>query len=235
MLETAWNWAIEMKLEGVLSFGRAISLGFAALGFDPDAFRTAATGSGRDLALVMAYAAGVSQAAGHGVVLFLNRIPFLRFALSLVLMGLIYVAGAVVTAVSTTLAVDHAFGREVAYGPVIGVIALAQAPRLLGLFVLAPHVGEAFSRLLDVWVFALILFGLHHGIGIPIVVAALAALMGWLAIRLLWLLFGRPIGYLMMLARHGAAGTALTLTPQNVVEHLRTQARNIRRHQEPGE
>ncbi len=235
MFDTAVNWVLGVKIDGLLAFGRAIGFGFDAMGFDAAAFRRAATAGGRDLALLMAYMAGVSQAAGHGVVLFLNRIPFLRFVLSLILTGLIYVAGAVVTAVSTTLAVDYAFGREVAYGPVIGVITLAQAPRLLGLFILAPHIGEAFSRLLDVWVFALILFGLHHGIGIPVGIAAMAALLGWVAIRLLWLLFGRPIGYLVTLARHGAAGSALTLTPQNVVEHLRARARDMRGRQEPGE
>jgi hypothetical protein len=235
MLETTANWVLGVKIDGLFAFGRAIQLGFSAMGFDAEAFRHAAGPGGRDLALLTAYMAGVSQAAGHGAVLFLNRIPFLRFVLSLILMGLIYVAGAVVTAVSTTLAVEYAFGREVSYGPVIGVIALAHAPRLLGLLILAPHVGEAFSRFLDVWVFALILFGLHHGIGIPVGIAAMAALLGWLAIRLLWLLFGRPIGYLVTLARHGAAGAALTLTPQNVVEHLRARAGDMRRRREPGE
>jgi hypothetical protein len=183
----------------------------------------------------MVFLAGMSQAAGHGLVLFLNRVRFRRFVLSLVLMGLIYVASAVVTAVSTTLAVEYAFRREVAYGPVIGIIALAQAPRLFGILTLAPYIGEAFSRLLDVAVFGLILFGLHHGIGIPLGIAAMAAFLGWAAIRLMSLLFGRPLGAVILRLRHLAAGGALTVTPQNVVEHLKARARTLSGREEPGE
>lgn len=227
MIDSAVGWLLFLNRELVLPIVDAVALGISALGFDPEAFRTAATPAGRDLALLMVFLAGMSQAAGQGLVLFLNRVPLGRFALSLVLMAFIYLASAVVTAVSTTLAVEYAFRREVAYGPVIGIIALAQAPRLFGILTLAPYFGEALSRLLDVLVFGLILFGLHHGIGIPVGIAAMAALLGWVAIRLMSLLFGRPFGIVVERLHHAAAGGALTVTSHNLVDHLKARARKL--------
>lgn len=227
MIDSTAGWLLFLNHELVLPIVDAAALGISALGFDPEAFRTAATPAGRDLALLMVFLAGMSQAAGQGLVLFLNRVPFARFALSLLLMAFIYVGSAVVTAVSTTLAVEYAFRRDVAYGPVIGVIALAQAPRLFGILTLAPYFGEALSRLLDVLVFGLILFGLHHGIGIPFGIAAMAAFLGWVAIRLMSLLFGRPLGNLIERLHHAAAGGALTITSHNLVDHLKASARKL--------
>lgn len=233
MIDSTAGWLLFLNRELVLPIVDAVALGISALGFDPEAFRTAATPAGRDLALLMVFLAGMSQAAGQGLVLFLNRVPFARFALSLVLMAFIYLASAVVTAVSTTLAVEYAFRREVAYGPVIGIIALAQAPRLFGILTLAPYFGEALSRLLDVLVFGLILFGLHHGIGIPVGIAAMAAFLGWVAIRLMSLLFGRPFGIVIGLLHHAAAGGALTVTPQNLADHLKARARKLTGDEKP--
>lgn len=227
MIDSAAGWLLVLNREVLVPLVDAVSLGFSALALDPGAFRTAATAAGRDLALLLAFLAGLSQAAGQGLVLFLNRVPMGRFALSLLLMAFIYVGSAVVTAVSTTLAVEYAFHRDVAYGPVIGVIALAQAPRLFGILTLAPYFGEALSRLLDVLVFGLILFGLHHGIGIPFGIAAMAAFLGWVAIRLMSLLFGRPLGNLIERLHHAAAGGALTVTSHNLVDHLKASARKL--------
>ncbi|WP_187970476.1 hypothetical protein [Aquibium microcysteis] len=235
MIDGPAAWLLVLDHQFLAPLVGATTLGLSALTFEPAAFRAAATPAGRDLALLLAFLAGVSQAAGHGLVLFLNRVPLARFALSLVLMAFIYVASAVVTAVTTTLAVDYAFRREVAYGPVIGIIALAQAPRLFGILTLAPYFGEALSRLLDVLVFGLILFGLYHGIGIPVGIAAMAAFLGWAAIRLMSLLFGRPLGRAIDGLRHAVAGGAFTVTPQNLAEHLKGQARKLTPGRKPRE
>ncbi|MFN3548556.1 MAG: hypothetical protein ACK4U0_13790 [Mesorhizobium sp.] len=226
MIEVA-GWLFDLKSGALGAVVDAVALGFSALRFEPGAFRLAASPAGRDLALLVVFMAGMSQAAGQGLVLFLNRVPLARFALSLVLMAFIYVGSAVVTAVTTTLAVEFAFRREVAYGPVIGIIALAQAPRLFGILTLAPFFGEGLSRLLDVFVFALILFGLHHGIGIPFGIAAMAALLGWVAIRLMSLAFGRPLGWVIERLRHAVAGGALHVTSHNLVDHLKTRASKL--------
>ena len=214
----------------------AIVLGLAALGFDASAFRVAGAGPGlSDLAILVAYIAGVSQAIGHGVVLFLNRVRPARFVLSLVLMGALYLTSALVTAVSAIALADLALGRSLAFLPTVSVIALGHAPRLLGFLVLAPYFGELFDRLLDVWVLMLVLFGLHHGVGLPVHAAALMALLGWGAMRLLELVFGRPLTLLVNAFKRAAAGGPLTLTAGNVVEALKQQVRESNERRDRGE
>jgi hypothetical protein len=211
----------------------ALGLGFEALGFEAAAFRRVATDPGaRDLALIAVYLAGVSQGVGHGVVLFLNRVPPGRFVLSLALMGGIYLAGALATAVAAPLLADLAFGRDVAFLPTVAVIALAHAPRLLGFLTLAPYLGEMLDRLLDVWVMTLMLFGLHHGIGLPLHGAAALALLGLGSVRLLTLVLGRPLTAIANAARHAAAGGPLTLDARTIVDALKAQARGGRRSDE---
>jgi hypothetical protein len=214
----------------------ALALGIAAMGFHAAAFaRVAADPAARDLALLTVYLAGVSQGVGHGVVLFLNRVPPGRFALSLALTGAIYLSSALATAAATLAVADLAFGRDLAFLPTIGVIALAHAPRLLGFLTLAPYLGELLDRLLDAWVLTLVLYGLHRGIGLPVQTAALLALLGWATIRLLSLVFGRPLTFLVGAARHAAAGGPLPLNARNLVEALKKQAREAAERRERDE
>jgi hypothetical protein len=145
--------------------------------------------------------------------------------LSLALTGVIYVASALVTALATMLAADVAFRAGAGFWPTIGVVGLAHAPRLLGVLTLAPYLGEWLERLLDVWVLALTLFGLHVGLGLPVETAALAALTGWAAVRLLRLVFGRPMTVLLDRVRDAAAGSPLALNTGNLVDALKARAR----------
>jgi hypothetical protein len=205
----------------------ALALGAAAMAFDAAAFRSTADGAGaRELALLVAYLAGVSQATGHGLVLFLNRVPPSRFTLSLALMGAIYLVSALATAGATLALADGAFGMELAFLPTIAVIALAHAPRLLGFATLAPYFGELFDRLLDVWVALLVLYGLHRGVGVPVHGAAMLALLGWGSLRLLSLVLGRPVTVVVDAAKRAAAGGPLALDAGNLVEDLKRQARD---------
>jgi hypothetical protein len=203
----------------------ALALGIAAMGYTPEAFRRVGAGEASDLVLLVVYLAGVSQAIGDGVVLFLNRVRRLRFVLSLALMGAIHLVGALVTAVTTLLLADLVLGHRLDFVPTIAVIALAQAPRLLGFLTLAPYFGEIFDRLLDAWVLTLVLFGLHQGVGLPIEGAALLALLGWAAMRVLALLFGRPLGRIVAALRRAAAGGPLTLDSRNLIDALKAEAR----------
>ena len=213
--------------DALLAIPDAVALGLQAMGFGSATFRRVGAGEARDLVVLVVYLAGVSQAIGNGVVLFLNRVPRLRFVLSLALMGAIYLIGALVTAAATLLIANLVFSRDLAFLPTIAVVALAQAPRLLGFLTLAPYLGELLDRLLDVWVLTLVLFGLHHGVGIPVHLAALLALLGWGAMRLLALIFGRPLTYVVTALRHAAAGGPLPLDSRTLVDSLRQQARTV--------
>lgn len=206
--------------------GEALALGTDAIGFDAAAFRRVAAADGpRGVVFALVFVAGVSQATGHAVTLFLNRVRPARFALSLALQGAIYAAGALMT-VALALALDEAtFRRNLDFVPVLAVVALAHAPRLFGVLTLAPYFGEMLDRVLDVWVLLLVLFGLHVGHGMPLLDAAIFALAGWAAMRLLALLFGRPFGRALRAIERAAAGAPLTITSGTLVDDLRRRAR----------
>lgn len=211
--------------DAILAIPDALALGFRAMGFSGAAFARVGAGGLHDHVVLVVYLAGVSQAIGNGVVLFLNRVPRARFVLSLLLMGAIYLVGALVTAAATLVLAHVVVGHDLAFVPTIAVIALAQAPRLLGFLTLAPYLGELFDRLLDVWVLALVVYGLHVGIGLPAHGAALLALFGWAAQRLLSLVLGRPLTIVVNALRRLAAGGPLTLDSKNLIETLRAEAR----------
>lgn len=211
----------------LLAVPEAVALGVEAMGFGSAAFRrVAADPDARFLVLIVVYLAGVSLAVGNGVVLFLNRVRPARFLLSLALMGAIHLVAALVTTATALLAADLAVGRELAFVPTLAVIALAQAPRLLGFLTLAPYLGELLDRFLDVWVLTLVLFGLHHGLGMALPAAALLALLGWTAERALTLALGRPMTRIVGALRRAAAGGPLTLDSRNLVDTLRAEARD---------
>jgi hypothetical protein len=210
----------------LLAVPDAVGLGIAAMGFSADAFRRVAAGAHWDLVVIVVYFAGMSLGLGNGVVLFLNRVPRLRFVLSLVLMGAVHLVGALVTTATTLLVADLVVGRDLDFVPTLAVIALAQAPLLLGFLTLAPYFGEIFERFLDVWVLTLVLFGLHKGLGMSLEGAALLALLGWASTRVLTFVLGRPMTLVVNALRRAAAGGPLTLDSSNLIEVLRAEARD---------
>lgn len=206
-----------------------LALGFDALSFDPEAFRRVAAADGpRGAAFALVFLAGVSQATGHALTLFLNHVRPARFVLSLALQGAIYVAGALMTVALAMMLDQAAFGRDLAFVPTAAVVALAHAPLLFGVLTLAPYLGEQLDRALDVWVLLLTLFGLHHGLGLPFADAAFFAFAGWASMRALALLLGRPLGVVLRAVERAAAGEPLTLTSGGLVDDLRRRAREER-------
>jgi hypothetical protein len=211
----------------------AVGLGIEAMGFSGDAFRrVAAGGAARDRVVLVVYLAGISLGVGNGVVLFLNRVPPLRFLLSLALTGAIHLVGALVTTATALFVADLVVGRDLDFVPTLAVIALAQAPLLLGFLTLAPYFGELLERFLDVWVLTLVLFGLHQGLGMTVAGAALLALLGWASTRVLTFVLGRPMTRVVTALRRAAAGGPLTLDSRNLIDTLRAEARDGRRNGE---
>jgi hypothetical protein len=205
----------------------AVGLGVEAMGFSADAFRRVAAGDrARDLVVLVVYLAGISLGIGNGVVLFLNRVPPLRFALSLALTGAIHLVGALVTTATALFVAEVVVGRDLDFVPTLAVIALAQAPLLLGFLTLAPYFGELLERCLDVWVLMLVLYGLHQALGMTVQGAALLALLGWASTRVLTVALGRPLTRVVAALRRAVAGGPLTLDSRNLIETLKAEARS---------
>lgn len=200
------------------------TLALNAIVFSPSVFLQAASSAeAQTAALLIAFLAGVSEMLGQSVILVVNRVALYRFAASLAFTGLTYVLTALVWGASAlAIAPLTPVGR---LGPedlaaVTGIVALAFAPRLLGVFSIAPYFGAALGNALEVWAMALAIFGLHIGLQLPLGAAALCGGLGWGLSYILRAFFSRalakPLGRLRVLV----SGSALDHTPQQIIDDL---------------
>ncbi len=146
---------------------------------------------GLRVALTVLLLAGGSETLGQAVVLVLNRVSKRRFALALVLGGLELVFEALVWIAIVWLLAGLFGGERASFLPAVRVLGLAYAPLLFGALVFLPYIGPVLARLLRVWVLLAVVTGTSVVFGLVPVVAAVAALTGFLARWLLLRLFGQ--------------------------------------------
>lgn len=207
-----------------------------AFAADAEAFRRAATTAGaRDAAFALAVIAGLSEVVGQSIVLFVNRVPLYRVTISLVLtallfplMAVVWTASALVFARIADPALDMAQWASI--GDIAGVVALAFAPRLFGVLSIAPYIGPGIGRVLDLWVMALVIFGLQTALDAPLAAAATAGALGWLAQYLLRRLLGRALRRPLRWLRIAVTGSPLDKSPQALIDELlHPERRSVRR------
>ncbi|WDI30539.1 hypothetical protein PUV54_11285 [Hyphococcus flavus] len=201
-----------------------MELAWGAIGFSTDAFlRAASSAEGQTAALIIAFLAGVSEMLGQSVILVVNRVALYRFLASLAFTGLTYVItavawGAAAIAVAPLTRVGTLSPGEI--GAVTGIVSLAFAPRLFGVFAIAPYFGLALGNILEVWAMTLAIFGLHVGLDLPLAAAVFCGGVGWAlsyGIRS-WLghALATPLGRL----RHAIIGSPLDRSPQQIIDDL---------------
>ncbi len=204
--------------------GLIADLAFEAIGYSPSAFRRAATSTeAQSAALIIAFLAGVSEMLGQSVILVVNRVPLYRFMASLALTGATYALTVITWSVAVLAAAPltrlGAIGL-VDFPAVTGVLALAFAPRLFGVFSLAPYFGAALNNVLEIWAMSLAIFGLYAGLGLPIGAAVFCGGAGFIVSYIFRTfvghLFAKPIGRL----RRVVAGSALDKSPQQIVDDI---------------
>ena len=202
-------------------------LAIKAIGFAPSAFiRAAHSPEAQSAAIMIAFLAGVSEMLGQSVILVVNRVPLYRFLASLGFTGASYALTVVTWSVAVLAVAPLTRIGAVGLGEfaaVSGILALAFAPRLLGVFSIAPYFGAAIGNVLEVWSMALAMFGLHTGLGMPIGAAVFCGGAGFLASYVfrtfLGHLLAKPLGRL----RRFIAGSALEKSPQRIIEDVLTR------------
>lgn len=205
-------------------FALVAELAMAAIGFSPSAFRQAATSAdAQSAALIIAFLAGMSEMLGQSVILVVNRVALYRFVASIALTGAAY-ALTVLTWSIAVLAVAPltrlgAIGLG-DFAAITGVLALAFAPRLFGIFSIAPYFGVAISNVLEVWAMALAIFGLHVGLDLPMGAAVFCGGVGFIVSYVfrttISRFFAKPIGRL----RQAVAGSTLDKSPRQLLDDI---------------
>lgn len=105
----------------------------------------------RWVALGLLVVAGVSMLLGQSVVLFVNRVPPKRFTLSLLVNGLLFVAGIFFWALMVWATGNFLLAETATYRQILLIIALSYAPLVFGFLILLPYAGSAIQVLLYVW------------------------------------------------------------------------------------
>lgn len=194
-----------------------------AFGLSPEAFVLAASERALGAAYTIAFLAGVSEMIGQSVILVINRVPAWRFIASLLFTGLIYSIAAVTWALSV-VAVTSLFRvgiiDAIGYAGLFAIIAMSYAPRLLGVFTIAPYFGVALGYLFDAWVMVCVIIGLRAAAELPLEAAAFCGLLGWAAAygarALAAHYLRKPLGAL----RRAVSGSALEMTPRELLHRL---------------
>lgn len=103
------------------------------------------------VAVGLVVVAGISMLLGQSVVLFLNRVTPKRFALSLVVNGLLFVAGIFFWAFLVWATGNFLLAETATYLQILLIITLSYAAFVFGFLILLPYSGPAIQVFLYVW------------------------------------------------------------------------------------
>jgi hypothetical protein len=142
--------------------------------------------------LVIAILGGASLLVGQSVILFVNRVSPGRFALSLLINGVVFAVSLVSWAGAIWL-VSRMLGSPMPFGPVVRMVGLGAAPYIWGFLVLIPWAGPLIGRGIAVWSLLVVLAGLMQLYQTSFVTTLLGVGTGWLLITLLSYTVGQPI------------------------------------------
>ncbi|MEB3279978.1 MAG: peptidase [Lyngbya sp.] len=168
--------------------------------------------AGNTIALIIVMAAGLSQAIGQCVVLFINRVKPLRFFLSLAIAALLFAFAYFFWAMSVGLVSHFLFGTEITLRQLITVLrtlGLSYAPLLFSFFIGLPYFGIPVFILLSLWSLLAEIVGWQTLTNLGTWEAFVCAGLGWLVFQILQRTVGRPIVLLGRWIQNKVAGTKL--------------------------
>lgn len=178
----------------------------------------ATAGAGR-VAVVVLIFAGLSEAVGESLVLFVNRVRASHFGRSLLISALIFAITYFFLAASIWAVARFWIHPEAQFLQIASVVALAQAPRLLGFLVFLPYFGLPASVVLWTWSLLATTLGVAELLVLAPWEAAATVFLGGLLLLTLQRTIGRPLLALARLARRHAAGVEL-ITDRRLLDQL---------------
>lgn len=167
-------------------------------------------------ALLIVLLAGVSEAAGESVVLFVNRVVPRRFVLSLAVSGLLFVFTYLFLAGSVFAVTRWLVGPEVRPFDVAVVVGVSFAPRMFGFLGFLPYFGQPIGILLQVWSVLAALRGVRAVLDASVLQAVAAVTLGALLLAVLQRTVGWPLAYVARRVMSTAAGVKLTTVDEAI-------------------
>jgi predicted Abi (CAAX) family protease len=164
---------------------------------------------GTTVALAIVLIAGLSQAMGQSIVLFINTVKPLRFIFSLAVFAILFVFTYGFWVLTIWLVSNLFFNVELSLLTAARTLALSYAPQTLGFLIVLPYFGLPLSALLSIWSLLAGVYGLQVVAGFDSWSAFACAGLGWVVLELLERTLGRPIAVLGQRLLNLAAGTKL--------------------------
>jgi len=197
------------------------ALAWGAMKLDPAAFKAVEPAGTGLLITAIVFLAGVSETIGQSVVLFANRVKPGRFALSLLLNGILFIVSVFILTGSIWGIAKVLFHTDVPYIGLLREAGLSYAPLLFSFFVLLPYMGIFINRALSVWSFLALLVALKVVMGFVLWQALICSIFGWALVQVLKYTLGRPFVAIEQWLRHTTAGVNLTVeSPDKLIETI---------------
>jgi hypothetical protein len=174
---------------------------------------------GLEVALAVTLVAGLSQAIGQGIILFVNRVKPLRFVLSLVISAVLFGFGWIFWVLSTWIACNVLFRFNPALMTVAQSLGLSYAPQILSFFIALPYLGVPISITLSIWSFLAFLTAMRSTLGLGLWQAFWCGVLGWMMLQVLQRTIGWPVARAGQWLANKVAGVKL-VTDLKEVERL---------------
>ena len=204
------------------AFDQFWSLVWGALNLHPEVFQKINTLSGGNaVAIAIVIAAGLSEAIGQCVVLFINRVKPLRFFLSLGIAALLFGIAYFFWAMSVWFVSHFLFEIPLSQlGPIAALrtLGLSYTPLLFNCLIGLPYLGIPALNLLSLWALLAKIVGLQTLTNLGTWEAFVCAGLGWLIFQILQRSVGRPIIALGRWVQNKVAGTKLVTDRQGLEE-----------------
>jgi hypothetical protein len=194
-----------------------------AMTFDGDAFRVMAElPNANQIAIQVLLLVGLSQTIGQGIILFINRVKPVRFALSLGLGTILFVFSYGFWIASTFFVSRVLFQMPLDFREVYQTVGLATAPQLLSCLIALPYLGVPIQIVLALWALLVFVQGFSISTGFGLWQSFTCGLLGWVFLQLLQRTIGRPIATLGSWLSNRTAGTDLVTDLRGIETLLET-------------
>lgn len=185
-------------------------------------------GSGQ-LAVAMVLIAGLSEAVGNSVVLFVNRVRPVRFLLTLVVVSIVFAFTYLFWTLTVHLIARFAFSVSVSYTVVAELVAFGFAPRVFGFLEFMPVLGRPVASLLRIWSLLAVLLLVATILALSPWQALATVALGAVALLTLQQTVGRPLLNMGNWLQRRAAGVNLVLDRKGLRELVRKPRKEQRR------
>jgi len=194
----------------------------SALTLNPEAFELINTlPLGGRVALIVVLAAGMAQAIGQSIVLYINQVKPIRFGFSLTCSTFLFAIAYGFWALSVWFVGNFFFKLDTQFAEVARIIGLSYTPQMLGFLVAIPYLGVPIGVILSIWSFLAVIVSLEVLTQLDTWPAFSCGVLGWLFLQLCQRTVGRPISALGRWLMNTVAGTQLVLSKAELEERVR--------------